>query len=215
MALVLSTHGEIRKQKKNLLLFVLKPPSKWLELSSEYCGTLWYTAMYCEQGPPWYLAYGFSKRWSVPVCWSDSETVGESEGKQLFGLAQWGHVLCTYSSLDRWMWAPEVGMYIHIHYDKHICPHTCYTKHRHTHTQSYIHTHTHWWIHSQNSLDQNQLHVLCRLYAVWFGIANRLETWQVTSGKSGSHQPYDCMPNWDMGDRMRHSLPALKYSTSF
>lgn len=89
----------------------------------------------------------------------------------------------------------------------------------HVHTQAIPNTDRHprtlWWIHSQNSLELNQLHVLCRLYAVWFGIANRLETWHVTSGKSGSHQPYVCKPNWDMSDRMRYSLQAPKQGRKF
>lgn len=119
---------------------------------------------------------------------------GESEGKQLFGLAWRGHVCCTYSSLDR----VDVGTRSwHVHtyslWQAHMSAHRLHQMQTHTHADTC--THPLWWMQSQNSLDLDQLHVLCGLYAVWFGLANRLETWQVTSGKSGSHQPRVYMAN--------------------
>lgn len=79
--------------------------------------------------------------------------------------------MCTATATACWIggcghW--KLAWYLHTHYDKHTC--TClrtgYTTHRQTHT------HTLWWIHSQNILERNQLHVQCRPYAGWpFGLA--------------------------------------------
>lgn len=80
----------------------------------------------------WYLDSSFSTGRSSPACWSGSEPVGEQAGERLFELAQMGYVYYTYTSVDRWMWAPEVGMSIHTHYDTWAIPNT----HTDTHTRS-------------------------------------------------------------------------------
>lgn len=81
----------------------------------------------------WYLGSGSSPGRRVNVCWSDSEPVGEQAAGRLFGLAQSGFVCYTYTSVDRWMWAPESGTSIHTHYKRRAIPNTLFLSHTHTH----------------------------------------------------------------------------------
>ena len=67
------------KHKMHLCYFYyIKPSNKWPKYPNEASSTLWYIVVNCcEQGALWYLASGFSKGWSVPVCCFGSEAEGE------------------------------------------------------------------------------------------------------------------------------------------
>lgn len=82
---------------------------------------------------------------------------------------------CRYSAQPRWSshcgawtWALEAGM-VHTYSLGPLLTHSP----RLNRTTRVKHTRRHWWTHSQNVLESNQLHVLCRLYAGWpFGLAS-------------------------------------------
>lgn len=142
-----------------------------------HCKVLFCT---CKQGVLVKLSSGCSERWRAPVCCS--ETAKEQTSKWLFVLAQRGLVPhCTVK--DRWMWALEVGFvhtYILIMTSTHTHPHIGCT----THTAPQVDPFPEYFGTEPAACT---VQTVCSL-DVWFGIASRLETCHVTSGKTGSHQ---------------------------
>lgn len=87
---------------------------------------------------------GICLSWSVPVCCLLLQPTGFGENRRVSSYLAWpGEDMCAAPTAHwiGWMWAPEVGMYVHIHYDKRTCPHTGCTRCRHTPTQTHARTH--------------------------------------------------------------------------
>lgn len=89
-----------------------------------------------EQGALCYLGSDSSPGRRVNVCCCGSEPVGEEAAGRLFGLAHVGFVYYTYTSVDRWMWAPEPGTSIHTRYDTRAIPNTLAPTHTHADARS-------------------------------------------------------------------------------